>query len=255
MKRDSTILAIASGKGGVGKSVVAVNLAETLAREGRTVALVDADFAQSACAVLMNEAPPLSVTDVLDIEPRSVTHALHETEAHVTLAQVADDPTFTPSPALYEGLDRLLVELRHTHEFVLIDTPAGLDGPVRWALDRADMSALVLVGEPTAISDAYRLAKLVWSHDPTYPLGAIVNFSDTEDEARTVAERFSTVTRRFTGQAPAYLGWVPYARAVRRSVHEQTPATRTPGAVRDALSSLAQVLIQGRYPELELTSS
>lgn len=255
MKRDSTILAIASGKGGVGKSVVAVNLAETLAGEGRSVALVDADLAQGACAVLMNEAPSLSVADVLAADAPSLSHALHDTAAGITLAQAADDPTLDAGPALFEGLDRLLIELRRTHEFVLIDTPAGLDGPVRWALDRADMSALVLVGEPTAVSDAYRLAKLVWSTDPTYPLGAIVNFSDTESEARTVSERFATVTRRFTGQAPAYLGWVPYAAGIRQSVRDQTPAVRTPGAVRDAFSGLAQVLIQGRHPELEPMSS
>lgn len=252
MKRDSTILAIASGKGGVGKSVVAVNLAEVLAAEGRRVALVDADLAQGACAVLLNESPEASVMDLVQLKART-TQVLHETAAGMTLVQSATEPGEIDGheSALYGSLDDLLRRLREQHEFILIDAPAGLDGPVRWALDRADLGTLVLVGEPTAISDAYRLAKLIWKKDPTYPLASIVNFSDTAQEAQSVADRFEAVTQRFTGQAPTYLGWVPYDEQVRHSVRTQTPATRTPGAIRDAFMNLSQVLIQGRRIELE----
>lgn len=252
MKRDSTILAIASGKGGVGKSIIAVNLAEALASEGRRVALIDADFAQGACSVLLNETPSSSVLELARFEAR--THqVMHTTQSDITLIQAVAQPGRHADhlPALYSALDDLLRRLRSDHDFILIDAPAGLDGSVRWALDRADLGALVLVGEPTAISDAYRLAKLVWENDPTYPLGAIVNFCDHAEEAKSVSERFSAVTERFTGQSPSYLGWVPYDKAVRQSVRDQTPAVRAPGALRDAFAGLTQTLTQGRPVELE----
>lgn len=255
MKRNSTILALTSGKGGVGKSVVATNLAETLADQGQRVALVDADFGQSACPVLLNEQPAATVLDVARAERRP-EDALYETTAGVTLVQAVGEPGAAEGheAALYAALDDVLDRLRRTHTYLLIDAPAGTDGPVRWALDRADLGVLVLVGEPTAVSDAYRLAKLVWQKDPHYPLGAVVNFAEDAADAESVAERFGAVTTRFTGQAPTHLGWVPYAAAVRQSVRDQAPAVRTAGPVREAFADLARTTVRGRYAALVPTS-
>lgn len=256
MKRSSTILAVVSGKGGVGKSVVAVNLAEALMQQGHSAALVDADLGQGACAVLLNETPEASVLDLVrqTAQPDDV---LHDTASGVTLVQGAGDPALASgrTSAIYDALDDVLGRLRRSHTFVVIDAPAGTEGPVRWALDRADLGALVLVGEPTAIADTYRLAKLTWQSDPSYPFGAVVNLADTEEEARSVAERFGTITQRFTGQAPAFLGWVPFSAQVRRSVSSQVPAARSPGPVRDAFVDLTQVLTRGRTAALEPISS
>lgn len=254
MKRESTILAIASGKGGVGKSVVAVNLAETLALRGHAVALLDADVGQGACAVLLNEAPAHTVADLvrMDANPAEICH---ETASGITLVQSATEPDGfldeQQSTVLHMSLDEVLMTVRADHDFVLIDTPAGTSGTVRWALDRADIGALVLVGEPTAIADAYRLAKFVWSADPKYPLGSIVNFADTAEAAQSVAERFGTITERFTGQQAVHLGWVPFDAAVRASVRKQTPAVRSSSAVRNAFDELARVITEGRRIELQ----
>ena len=243
MKRDSTILALASGKGGVGKSVVAVNLAEALARAGHRVALVDADFGQGACPVLLNETPSTPLLDAARAGA-PVEEALHETSAGLTLVQAVADPGAAEGheATLYAALDDLLGRLRRTHPFILLDAPAGADGPVRWALDRADLGTLVLVGEPTAVADAYRLAKLIWASDPDYALSVIVNVAETEAEAESVAERFAAVTNHFTGRVPHLLGWVPYAADIRRSVAAQVPAVRTPGPARDAFATLARTI-------------
>ncbi len=237
-----TTLAVVSGKGGVGKSVIAVNLAEALASAGARVALVDADLGQGACAVLVNETPPTTVYEC-GTRGGAVAEASLRTAGGVTLVQGAAGP-LTPgaTASLFDDLDRVVTALRAHHDYVLIDTPAGLDGPVRWALDRADLGLLVLAGEPTAIADAYRLARLVWETDPGYALGAVVNLADTEDEARSVSERFGAITERFTGRAPEYLGWVPYAAAMRRAVKAQTPAVREPGSMRHAFGALAGAL-------------
>ncbi len=251
MKRDSTILALTSGKGGVGKSVVATNLAETLAAEGQRVALIDADLGQSACPVLLNEAPAATVLDVVHGACRP-EDALYETTAGVTLVQAVAEPGAAEGheAALYAALDDLLDRLRRTHTYLLIDAPAGTDGPVRWALDRADLGVLVLVGEPTAVADAYRLAKLVWQKDPRYPLGAVVNFADDAADAESVAERFGAITDRFTGQKPGFLGWVPFAAAVRQSVRDQVPAVRAGGSVREAFAAIARRTVEGRRDAL-----
>ena len=251
MKRQSTSIAITSGKGGVGKSIVAVNLAETLLQQGHSVALVDADFGQGACSVLMNETPSASVLDCIRrIIP--IDDALHTTVSGLTLVQAVAEPGITQSEShrLYAQLDALLDDLRQTHTFVLVDAPAGTDGPVRWALDRADLGLLVLVGEPTAVADAYRLLKLIWQADPAFPMGSVVNFADDEADAKGIAARFATVTAHFTGQETMYLGWVPFSLHLRQSVRAQRPAVYTPGPVAEAFETIARTLVQGRQPAL-----
>lgn len=249
MEVTSNVITFASGKGGVGKSVVTVNLAETLAREGQRVALVDADVGQSACPVLLNEAPGTTVLDTVRGAP-PLHKALHETEAGLTLVQAAKQPperVHATNDALYAALDEGIEHLRAQHDYVLIDGPAGTDGPVRWALDRADLGVLVLVGEPTAVADAYRLAKLLWTADPDYPLGVVVNFADDQADAHSIAERFEAITTRFMDKAPSMLGWVPFARSVRQSVSAQTPAVRSNGPVREAFSELARTVVREQY--------
>ncbi len=239
-------LAVVSGKGGVGKSVVAVNLAEALASTGRRTALVDADVGQGACPVLLNEVPAATAADVAARRAPTLD-ALHETASGVTLLQAARTPSEAAGQeaALFDALDAGFEQLTATHDAVVIDAPAGAGLAVRWALDRAGAGLLVLVGEPTAVTDAYGLAKLVWGADPHFPLALAVNFADTEAEAEGVAARFAAVTDPFLGRAPAYLGWVPYAVAVRRSVQRQVPAFREEGSARRAFAALATTIAPG----------
>lgn len=252
MKRECTILAVTSGKGGVGKSVVAVNLAETLVQAGRRVALIDADFGQGACPLLLNETPETTLADVIR-KSASLADVPHRTTSGLTLVHSVAEPGEAGGRErmVYEQLDTLLATLRADHEFIVVDTPAGAEGPVRWALDRADLGILVIAGEPTSIADAYRLAKLVWQSDPAYPLSTIVNFADSEEDARSIAERFGHVTEHFTGHVPNFLGWVPFSAQIRYSVQEQVPAVRIPGRVQDAFEHIAQTLTKGRNVAFE----
>ena len=96
MEVTSNVLTFASGKGGVGKSVVTTNLAETLAREGHRVALLDADLGQSDAAVLLNEAPATTVWGAVQ-EDAALRAVPHETEGGVTLVQAANRPPPEPT--------------------------------------------------------------------------------------------------------------------------------------------------------------
>lgn len=247
MQHTTTTLAVISGKGGVGKSVIAVNLAEALAREERVVALIDADFGQAAAPVLMNE--PIEHT-VFDHARRAAVmdQVLHRTASNLTLSVSAMERPRSDDQRtrLFDSLDQLIGRLRRTHEFIVIDAAAGAGPSVRWALDRSNAGLLVVVGEPTAIADAYRLTRMVWEQEPNYPINTVVNFADTQAEARSISDRFSMITRRFTHREPEYLGWVPYAGDIRRSVMEQHPAGRRSGPIRSVFDDLARTLVVGR---------
>jgi len=239
-------LAVVSGKGGVGKSLTAVNLAETLAASGRRVALLDADLGQSACPVLLNESPVHTLAGAA-LSGAPLEAAWHTTDSGFTLVQGARTPEEADllGSAVYAALDAAVEGLGASHDILLLDAPAGAGPIVRWALARAGAGLLVLVGEPTAVADAYALAKLVWTAAPGLPLGLVVNAADTEGEAAGVAARFAAVTGRFLGDVPSYLGWVPYSVALRRSVHLQCPAVREEGAARLAFDALAACVVVG----------
>lgn len=228
----ASTISIVSGKGGVGKSVIAVNLAEALALSGRRVALVDADLGQTACATLLNENPGASTGSPL---------AWHTCDSGLTLVQGADEPLENESQrrdALHSLQDQLGA-LRSTHELVVIDAPAGTDGAVRWAVEASDLTALILVDEPTAIADAYRLIKTAWQADPGRRFGAIVNLAETDAHGRDVWNRFSLITRRFTGNGSFYLGSVPFSTEIRRSVSSQSPFVRSNESLLESLLVIA----------------
>lgn len=245
-----SIISIVSGKGGVGKSVLAVNLAETLVASGRAVALVDADLGQTACATLLNETPRRSASEAHE-DPRSCWHPCG---SGLTLVQGVTDPPDSDGTrrAALQALDAQVDALAEVHDVVLIDAPAGADDTVLWTLKRADVAALVIADEPTSIADAYRLAKRVWQSNPAFPFGTVVNFAETDAHGRDVWNRFGLITRRFMGNGSFYLGSVPFSTDVRRSVAAQRPFVRdheglsaTLGAIATAAESYAHHARQG----------
>ncbi len=115
--QDTRVLTVVSGKGGVGKSVLAVNLATTLASEGRTVALLDADVGQGSCAYLIGPGSPVHL--------------------------VTPDPDLGASDAL-ECLEAHLVILRSNADLILIYAPAGMGPPDRYAIYRTELGRIAL---------------------------------------------------------------------------------------------------------------
>ena len=236
------ILAVVSGKGGVGKSTLAVNLAETLSGEGRRVALMDVDLCQTSCATLLNEEP--SATAVAAASGAIALDRIpHTTASGLTLivGGSAARPSGIPE-TLYDVLDDILDEAARQHDVVLIDAPAGIDAPVRWALDRADAAVLVLVGEPTSVTGAYTLAKTVWQTVPEYPFLSVVNAADTDSDAEQTMERFAELTTQFLGRAPMPLGWIPYDAHVRAAARAQSPAIHQSAPFRAAFAGLVAEL-------------
>lgn len=242
----SFIVAVASGKGGVGKSIATVNIAEILVQMGYRVAVVDADLGLSNCAALINESIPGTVLDVMNGRSQ-INEIMLETDGGYTLVTGADEPDLDTMDwsVLYPTLDNVLRKLRLENDFILIDTPAGASDLSFWALDRADMGLLIVVGEPTAISDVYRFCKFVLEVDPTYPFTAIVNFAEDESDAQNVLKRFNTIVNHFMNREFPYLGFIPMDDSVRKSVTDQVPVVRAlkDGHVASEVQYIASALV------------
>ncbi|MEX1063601.1 MAG: P-loop NTPase, partial [Balneolaceae bacterium] len=217
------ILAVVSGKGGVGKSMTSVNTADTLNRMGYRVALIDVDIGLSNCATLMNEPSGYSVSRWVGGE--CCLEDLPQDCSGVTLVTASDDPGsnhFEPG-LLMDALDQVSDWLCEDHQFVIIDTPAGAGEMTLWALDKAHLGAVVLVDEPTSVADAYRLCKYVYSIDPGYPFACIVNQAENEMTAGSTFKRFNTILNYFMDQQAAYLGFIPASPSIRDSIRQQRP--------------------------------
>lgn len=220
----SYVVAIASGKGGVGKSVTAVNCAVALHKAGYKTAIIDADLGLSNCATLLNQQISATALDLLK-ENAYLEDIIQETDAGITLVTGADEPNAhsTNWSSLYPVIDEALRTLNRTHDFILIDTPAGASDLSLWALDRSDLCMLLLVDEPTVISDVYRFCKFVLEIDPSYPFGGIVNFGKDDVTSRNTLHRFNKILTHFMNRDVPYFGYIPAHDAVKKSVKNQKP--------------------------------
>lgn len=219
--KSTSILAVTSGKGGVGKSFTTVNLAEIITYMGYRVAVIDADIGLSNSATLLNESVAYTVKDWVNGE--CYLEELPQKLDAFTLITANDKPGLNNVEKMHlmNALDQVVEFLKPSKDFIFIDTPAGVGEMTLWSLDQADIGLLLLVDEPTAVADAYRLCKYIYSIAPNYKFVNIVNFSADIDTAKNTNEQFNNVLRYFLEKQTEYLGFIPYTKEVSKLVCNQ----------------------------------
>lgn len=198
--RSARVLAITSGKGGVGKTNVAVNLAARLATMSRRVLLLDADMGLANADVLCNTTAQSNLAHVV-AGRRRIEDVLLEGPGGFTLipgasglARMADLSEFERAQVLTS-----LGPIEADHDLILIDTGAGIGAGVLSYLLAADEMLVVTTPEPTAVTDAYALIKAVSRRKDAPCISLLVNFARDRREGRRVYERINAVCRRFLG--------------------------------------------------------
>ena len=231
----SRVVAIASGKGGVGKTNLSVSLAATLAQMGRRVTLLDADFGLANADVLAGVTPRGRIDEVVSGE-RPIRDILVETPGGFRLAAGASgvaklvDAGAQTARAIVSRLERL----ERDADLVLIDCAAGIGRPVLAMLLAADMPIVVVTPEPTSITDAYGLIKAgrleADRAGRAFTPQLWVNQASDEREALAVYEKISKVGQRFLGSPIGMIGWTPSDASVREAVRRRAPvALMAPG--------------------------
>ena len=220
------IMATVSGKGGVGKSLASVNIAETLNLLGYKVAILDVDAGMANVATMFNEYPAYSVTDWME-DKCELQHLMMDTGG-ITLVTTANEPgpLSDKTDILIQALDQVLDALAASHEFIIIDTPAGLGELNLWALDRSRLGAIMLVDEPTSVSDVYRFCKYVLGIDPSYPFAVIVNMAQNEEAATQIHAKFNQIVKYFLQTEIPSMGYIPFSESIRESIRKQLPVMR-----------------------------
>jgi len=229
-------IAIASGKGGVGKSNLAANLAVALGELGARVLLLDADIAQANLDLLLGVNPRFDLQHVLAGD-KSLEEIVVQGAKGVSLV-----PASSGVPELaelddyrLECLIRGLGNLEADVDLILIDAASGTSRPVLTFCLAADEVAIVTTPEMPAFSDAYAMIKLLQQRGLQRPPRLVVNAAGSPEEAEEVAHRLRLVARRFLKIEPELWGYVPFDAAVPRAVRRQEPVVtafpRSPAAV------------------------
>ncbi|TMQ66180.1 MAG: MinD/ParA family protein [Candidatus Eisenbacteria bacterium] len=218
------MLAVASGKGGVGKSNLAVNLAVALGHKGVRVLLVDADLAQANLDLLLGVHPRFDLQHVLSGQ-KTVEEIIVEGPPGVKLV-----PACSGAPELAELDDyrrevllRALGHLDMAADLILMDVASGVSHQVISLCRAADRVVVVTTPETPAFCDAYALIKVLWQRGLQAAPHLVVNFADTPEEAEETAHRIRLVARRFLKVDVDVWGHVPFDHSIPRAVRLQEP--------------------------------
>jgi flagellar biosynthesis protein FlhG len=248
--RRSRIMAVTSGKGGVGKTFVAANLAAALARQGEKVLVLDADLGLANLDVVLNLFPKITLHDVF-----TGKHVLDEAILpapggfSVLLAGSGMVEYSRMTPEIREQLQKVIDEVAPRFDRVLLDTGAGISDVVLYTVSLADDVLVVATPEPTSLTDAYATIKVLATTQGRREVQLIVNQVRKPGEGRAVRAQLQQVLDRYVSPTIGasirldLLGEVPADSAVREAVQRrQLLLESMPGA----LASQAVVAVASR---------
>jgi flagellar biosynthesis protein FlhG len=237
------VIAVTSGKGGVGKTNVSVNLAVAMSDAGRRVMLLDADLGLANVDVLLGLQPECNLSHVINGE-RTLEEIILNGPSGVMVVPAASGVKRLAELSTIEnaGLIRAFSELNHDVDTLIIDTAAGINESVT-SFSRAAQGVLVVVcDEPASITDAYALIKVLSLDYDTQHFRVLANQVHSAKEGRDLFNKISRVTDRYLDVTLEFIGVVPHDDYLRKAVRKQRAVVQAYPRSRSALAfkNLAQ---------------
>lgn len=224
-KPTNNLIAIASGKGGVGKTWLAVTLASLTARSGRNVLLFDGDIGLANVDVQLGITPQKDLNSVM-----SGRHTLADSVMHYKdggfdiIAGRSGSAGLASLPGeRLEALCRDLSALARNYDLVLMDLGAGVESNVRYLASLAARCIVVVTDEPTSLTDAYAFIKLLLADRNPPEIQAVINQAGTQKEGDVTFQALNKACMNFLGISPRLLGIVRRDNKVKETIRQQKP--------------------------------
>lgn len=248
------IIAITSGKGGVGKTNMAVNMAIAYAQLGKKVILIDGDLGMANVNVLLNVVPQYNLMQVINRQ-KTMSEIILDTEVGIKFIAGANGFSKIANLSL-EELDYFAKQFAQlgNADIIIIDTGAGIANNVLQFVAAADEVYVVTTPEPTAITDAYGMIKIITTelNDRNINIKLLVNRVHSAEEGKKISDRIITIVGQFLNYKVDYIGFVYDDSVVSASVIRQKPFM-----VVNPTSKPAQCIkhIVGRIEKTDMSSS
>lgn len=217
------IITVASGKGGVGKTSIAINLAIAFAKFGREVIVMDADLGLANVNIVLGVIPKFNLYNVLKGQ-KTLREIIVDTPQGIKI--IAGASGFYQLANLEkeqkDNFVKSLEELDYA-DIVVVDTGAGVSDNVLSFVCAADEVIIVTTPEPTSITDAYGIIKSIAARSPNSRLKLIVNRVSSVIEGKKVAERVINIANQFLNMRVENLGFVYEDELVRKAILRQQP--------------------------------
>jgi len=224
-ERKTRIITVTSGKGGVGKTNLSVNMALSFARMGKKVVVMDADLGLANVNVMLNMIPKYNLYHVIK-KQKTIHEILVETEYGISIVAGASGFSQIANMGDQERHDFISeLDTLSFADIIIIDTSAGVSSNVLDFIAAADDAIIITTPEPTAITDAYGIIKIIAMEYDGLNIGLklVVNRARGAAEAKSVAERMTNIAGQFLNLKVDYLGFIYDDPAVPNAVRQQKP--------------------------------
>jgi flagellar biosynthesis protein FlhG len=230
MVSNARVIAVTSGKGGVGKSNVSINLAIQFVKMGKKVIILDADFGLANIEVMFGVIPRYNLSDIM-YKGKDIKDII--TKGPLDIGFISGGSGIAKLVNLdREQIKRLvnkMSDLESMCDIIIIDTGAGIADSVMEFLVASPETIVVTTPEPTSITDSYALLKSLSMHSQFRPkdckIKMIANKVESEKEGEMLHEKLNLVVSKFLGIDIEYLGIIPQDSNVTKAVMKQSPVS------------------------------
>ncbi len=216
------VIAVTSGKGGVGKTNVSVNMAVSMAQDGKKVMIMDADLGLANIDIMLGLHPKYNLSHVISGE-RTLEEVIIEGPAGVKIipASSGTQSMVELTPMQHAGVVQAFSELSYDVDVLIVDTAAGITDSVISFTRAAQEVIVVVCDEPTSITDAYAIIKLLNRDCGIQRLRVLCNKVHSMQEGRELFLKMVRVADKFLDVTLDFMGSVPYDEYVRKAMQKQ----------------------------------